>query len=168
MPSARSTRKRPGGPVARSGSAWDKNAARPRKSLWDRFWAKVAIPMTDDATQRCWLWKGAKTRRRRKGAMPHIRDDNGRGGKVLIATRVVLEWNKGPAPTPLHEAGHTCPDGEESLCVNPAHLEWQTRTENEQWKQEQTRLRHQREDQAWATAQALAQATQPALNELLT
>lgn len=71
--------------------------------------------------------------------MLHIQEA-GRGSPVLIATRQSLTWAKGPPPSLFgYEAGHTCPAGENSLCVNPAHLAWQTREENEQWKQSKRR-----------------------------
>lgn len=52
----------------------------------------------------------------------------------MRVARLVLQWKAGPAPSEYHEAGHTCPKGEQELCVNPEHLAWMTREENEQWK----------------------------------
>lgn len=51
-------------------------------------------------------------------------------GKKTLATRLMCEWHHGPPPTPKHEAAHSC--GRGSLgCVNPRHLNWKTRIENE-------------------------------------
>jgi hypothetical protein len=41
---------------------------------------------------------------------------------------VVCELFRGPRPTLLHEAAHSCGNGHKS-CVNPHHLRWATRTE---------------------------------------
>jgi hypothetical protein len=50
--------------------------------------------------------------------------------KTRTASRVVCELRHGPAPTPAHEAAHTCHQGYTIGCVNPNHLEWQTKEEN--------------------------------------
>lgn len=57
-----------------------------------------------------------------------------RKSRVVRVARLVLEWAAGPPPTNLHEAGHTCPKGENEICVNPEHLRWMTRDENEAHK----------------------------------
>lgn len=97
--------------------------------LWDRLWAKVDFP--DDLDQ-CWPWTGSMSKKRR-GRRPIIRLGAASDGHVLV-TRQVCTWYQGLPPTPAHEAGHTCPGGERSDCVNPQHLQWMTREENEQWK----------------------------------
>lgn len=48
--------------------------------------------------------------------------------KIAKAHRVMCEMAHGPAPTPKHEAAHSC--GNRS-CVNPAHLSWKTRPNNQ-------------------------------------
>lgn len=50
-------------------------------------------------------------------------------GKTVGAHRVVCELIYGPAPTEKHEAAHLCGKGHEG-CVNPAHLQWKTGSEN--------------------------------------
>lgn len=80
------------------------------------------------------LWTGAKSQKRRGQLRPVIQE-GARGSRVLNVARFLCEVMNGPAPTAEHEAGHTCPEGENDLCVNPRHLVWMTRTENEQWKQ---------------------------------
>lgn len=107
---------------------------RQRRPLWDRFWAKVRIPAVPDSHLVCWLWVGGKTRRRNSSGWKGKIAEGGKRGKTLNAARVALELCVGPPPSPAHEAGHTCPDYENSLCVNPGHLEWQTRVENERQK----------------------------------
>lgn len=106
----------------------------PRKirSLWDRFWEKVQFPPEDVVLEQCWVWTAALSKKR-GGKRPVIQEGI-RGTRVLIAARVVCEWYHGPPPSPDHEAGHTCPEGENRLCVSPHHLRWMTREENERSK----------------------------------
>lgn len=52
------------------------------------------------------------------------------GGRMRYVHRLVCEAVKGHAPTPKHEAAHSCGRGGEG-CVNPRHLSWKTRTENQ-------------------------------------
>ncbi len=101
-------------------------------TLWDRLWAKVTFP---EDPHDCWLWTGAKSKKRRGQRRPAIQI-GGRKTPVVNAARLVCEWLHGPPPNELYEAGHTCPEGENDLCVNPLHLQWMTRVENEQFKQQ--------------------------------
>lgn len=50
-------------------------------------------------------------------------------GKSLYAHRFMCELVKGPPPSPLHEAAHSCGRGKFG-CVDPRHLSWKTATEN--------------------------------------
>ena len=52
-------------------------------------------------------------------------------GRQRPAARVMCERRHGPAPTPEHEAAHSCGKGHEG-CVNPNHLRWATPSENQQ------------------------------------
>lgn len=52
-------------------------------------------------------------------------------GKMYRAHRLMCEWVHGPAPTPEHEAAHSCGNGHKGCC-NPRHLSWKTRAENQQ------------------------------------
>lgn len=47
-----------------------------------------------------------------------------------VASRFVCELANGPAPTSEHQAAHTCGNGHLG-CVNPRHLTWKTRSDNE-------------------------------------
>lgn len=106
--------------------------------FWDRFWAKVdPIQMRD--IHACWEWRGAIDRSRNGSRYGKIRAPPP-SQKTLRAHRVVCEFYHGPPPTPAHEAGHICPEYENSLCVNPRHVEWQTREEN-YWRQQNRRGR---------------------------
>jgi hypothetical protein len=98
------------------------------RSLKDRLWAKVAIPLDLDA---CWLWVGALSLKRYNQRRPVMRDADGR---VEAVARIVCRLVNGPAPSRRHQAGHTCPDGENALCVSPRHLQWVTPYENQQMK----------------------------------
>ncbi len=101
-----------------------------RIPLWTRLWKQIAVKF--DEPDACWLWTGA-TRRTRRGRYGKFWE-GGRHGRNLSPHRVVCYLMHGPPPTRSHEAGHTCPGGENPLCCNPAHVEWQTREQNEAWK----------------------------------
>jgi hypothetical protein len=51
------------------------------------------------------------------------------GGKSGPAARKMCELAHGPAPTPKHEAAHSCNRGQEG-CIHPQHLSWKTHQEN--------------------------------------
>lgn len=55
----------------------------------------------------------------------------GRKVPMISPHRQVLIWAKGPPTDPLHQACHCCPEGENDLCCNPAHLYWGTKGQNE-------------------------------------
>lgn len=57
----------------------------------------------------------------------------GFNGEVLYAHRWMCEAVRGPAPTPEHQAAHSCGNGENG-CVHPQHLDWKTPLENAQDK----------------------------------
>jgi hypothetical protein len=100
---------------------WKNGNARPSEALVvcntapgdaQRFYREVAIPFSSDD---CLVWPYTK-----------------RKGYAIIAGRVVsrmvCEQVKGPPPTPQHQAAHSCGN---SICVNPRHLSWKTRSQNE-------------------------------------
>ena len=84
-----------------------------------RFFRQVVLPWDED---RCLPW-------------PYHRNGNGyaemrRDGRSgLIVSRIVCEHVHGPAPTPDHEAAHSCGQGRNG-CVNPRHLSWKTPKQN--------------------------------------
>lgn len=99
-----------------------------------RLWEKVHIPLigTDDHwynMEACWPWTGALSKKRR-GRRPNIKI----AGKNYNPARIVCTNAHGPAPGPDFEVGHTCPNGENALCMNPSHMRWMTRLENERSK----------------------------------
>jgi hypothetical protein len=51
-------------------------------------------------------------------------------GKQPYAHRFMCELVNGPAPSPEHEAAHSCSRGHEG-CVHPKHLSWKTRSGNQ-------------------------------------
>jgi hypothetical protein len=75
--------------------------------------------------------------------IPYKRDDcliwpfatfSGRGmlwrdGRNIAVARLVCEATSGPAPSPIHQAAHSCGQGHRG-CVNPMHLSWKTPVEN--------------------------------------
>lgn len=66
---------------------------------------------------------------------PFHRDEKGRA-RVDVdrhqknAARVMCEKANGPAPSPEHQAAHSCGKGHEG-CVHPGHLLWKTPAENQ-------------------------------------
>lgn len=50
--------------------------------------------------------------------------------KVKKASRIMCEWVNGQPPSPKYEAAHSCGRGKEG-CVNPKHLSWKTRSDNQ-------------------------------------
>lgn len=66
---------------------------------------------------------------------PYSGNGNGYGkitydGKRQYVHRAVCEEIHGPAPTPEHEAAHSCGNGDGG-CVNSDHLSWKTRVQNQ-------------------------------------
>lgn len=51
-------------------------------------------------------------------------------GKNAMVSRIVCQHANGDAPTPQHEAAHSCGNGHLG-CVNPRHLSWKTHMDNE-------------------------------------
>lgn len=52
------------------------------------------------------------------------------GGDRHIPHRMMCEHRHGPAPSPEHQAAHSCGNGDHG-CVNQWHLNWRTPTENQ-------------------------------------
>lgn len=68
-------------------------------------------------------------------AWPFSKDTHGRGqisinDRMKKAPRVMCEEAHGAPPTPEHQAAHSCGKGHLG-CINPKHLVWKTRVENE-------------------------------------
>lgn len=69
---------------------------------------------------------------------PFSRNNMGYGqvtieGQKWVASRYLATMKRGEPPTPKHEAAHTCGKGHEG-CVNPNHIVWKTRLENDRDK----------------------------------
>lgn len=54
----------------------------------------------------------------------------GHFGKQNYAHRFMCQIAHGPPPSRKHQAGHSCGRGHDG-CVNPRHLSWKTRSENQ-------------------------------------
>jgi hypothetical protein len=79
-----------------------------------RFWAKV------EKTDTCWMWKGGVS------SSGYGMFCGGRQFPITCAHRVAYEFACGPIPAGK-EIDHLC---RVRTCVNPAHLEAVTRSEN--------------------------------------
>jgi hypothetical protein len=99
-------------------------------SLRRRIYAKIVRP----SRRACWRWTGATARKRDGAKRPQVRV-GGRGSRVIVVARVLLSLRDRIPLIDRYglEAGHTC---HHYWCVNPRHLEWQTRVQNEEAKQE--------------------------------
>lgn len=84
-----------------------------------RFIREVAIPHQSDE---CLIWPLSKT----PSGYGQLRIQ----GRAVGAHREVCERAHGPAPTPEHQAAHSCGRGHEG-CVSPVHLRWATHSENQ-------------------------------------
>jgi hypothetical protein len=84
-----------------------------------KFLLNVALPFSGEE---CLIW-------------PHGRDKYG-AAKVyydkrwISASRVLCKLTKGDPPSPKHDTCHSCGNGWKG-CVNPGHLRWGTRLENQ-------------------------------------
>lgn len=54
----------------------------------------------------------------------------GVGGRIEVASRYICILVNGDPPEPHYEAAHSCGKGHEG-CVNPKHLSWKTKVENQ-------------------------------------
>lgn len=81
----------------------------------ERYFCDVVMAYDGDE---CLLWPFAKL----PSGYPKMNDG--------YAHRRVCEEAHGPAPTPEHEAAHSCGNGRLS-CVTKRHLSWKTHVENE-------------------------------------
>ena len=50
--------------------------------------------------------------------------------KIYRANRVMCEFVNGPAPSPQHQAAHSCGRGRGG-CIHPKHLSWKTNGQNQ-------------------------------------
>lgn len=98
-----------GDPLA---GATPKGAAR-------RFIHEVASPYSGND---CLIWPFATNP---YGYGVYTRPERG----ITLASRYVCEIVHGAAPTPQHEAAHSCGNGHKG-CVNPNHLSWKTPKDN--------------------------------------
>lgn len=83
-----------------------------------RFFRDVVLPFQGDE---CLIWPYSKDRKGYGRAVF--------GGKLKYVHREACEHRHGPAPTVIHEAAHTCGNGNVGCC-NPLHVEWKTPVEN--------------------------------------
>jgi hypothetical protein len=70
----------------------------------------------------CLTWPYAKSSK----GYAHMRHE----GETRLVSRLVCERAHGPAPSPDHEAAHSCGHGDQA-CVTKRHLSWKTPIANQ-------------------------------------
>lgn len=95
---------------------------RPPQGEIDRFYREVLLTDERGPDDECLIW-------------PYCRNGAGYAQKVFdgekqFVHRRLCEEVHGPAPTPEHQAAHSCGRGH-LACVTKGHLDWKTRPENE-------------------------------------
>jgi hypothetical protein len=99
-------------------------------TLRRRVWSKIV----KGRRNQCWTWRGSVSLKRGGARRPKIQA-GGRGSRSILVARILLVFAD---RVPLDqrdgfEAGHKCGN---FWCVNWRHLEWVSRIENEEAKQE--------------------------------
>lgn len=90
-------------------------------SLYERLVANTRLAVPNDPTS-CWIWTGQVG----SGGYPQVCVRKPEGPRNLQAHRLMLEEFH-DIVFPFDEAGHLCLN---QLCINPLHLEVQTRACN--------------------------------------
>ena len=71
----------------------------------------------------CWLWYGSAVKN-----YGRVKIDK----KMKLVSRLICEELFGPPPTSDHQAAHATPNGcVGGACINPDHLRWASRGENQ-------------------------------------
>ena len=86
----------------------------------ERFWQKVR------KTDECWYWEGGRTQNLRFPYGTFYAGGGRKNAKNMVAHRYAYETLVGPIGEGLY-LDHLC---QETMCVNPAHLEPVTAAEN--------------------------------------
>jgi hypothetical protein len=84
----------------------------------EQFYRNVVLAYSGDE---CLKWPYARNSR----GYPQMKLN----GRFRLLARVLCEAVHGPAPTPEHEAAHSCGNGHEG-CLTQGHLSWKTPVEN--------------------------------------
>lgn len=107
--------------------------SKPRGSGVAAAWlqAHVAYQGSD-----CLIWPYSRSRQKGYGFLVHE-------GVHHYAHRFMCELVNGLAPSPKHQASHSCGRGHNG-CVNPLHLSWKTNSENQLDRRTHGTLRNNR------------------------
>jgi hypothetical protein len=89
-----------------------------------KSWVKRHLDYNDEC---CLIWPFASP----QGATVQIQSVN--------VFRLMCTYRNGPAPTPKHQAAHSC-GRRHDACVNPSHLSWKTNSENQIERYQQSGL----------------------------
>lgn len=92
---------------------------------------RISAKTIRSTRSKCWTWSGT-FRKHRTGTRPCIHiGGRGSGNKTVARILLALRDRVCLAERAELEAGHLCGN---HWCVNPRHLVWQTRSENERMK----------------------------------
>lgn len=108
---------------------WKVRFPMSHKSITDRFWSKVKLPLSIGNNQ-CWNWQASDN----KAGYGTFRFN----GKICKAHRVAYELSVGPIPKGL-DVLHSC---DNPPCVNPSHLRPGTHQNNMQDREQRHRGNH--------------------------
>lgn len=101
-----------------------------------RLLERIKKNVTIDPEFGCWLWERAKN----GAGYPRMNVRVKGEVRIFAVTRVVLAITAGE-PGERHEAAHKPDKCPFKTCVNPKHLYWATRSENELDKRHPKRIR---------------------------
>lgn len=93
----------------------------PKKGQVQEYYRNIVLKCERGPDDECLIWPYSKSDGRGQISF---------GGQPTLVSRLVCEEKHGPAPTPDHEAAHSCGKGNQG-CVTKGHIRWATPSENQ-------------------------------------